>query len=147
VINRKDALNDIEAHAGPGPRAAYYHKIMISPRQDVPVNDYRAWTRAIMHNLEQKQGKHLHWYAVQHKNTENYHVHIVIAGAGENMETGEREAVIIRPVDYDLMKEKGLEYSEFAHQQFIERTLQEINQHDNTMTSHQEFILSKGPER
>jgi type IV secretory pathway VirD2 relaxase len=145
VINRKDAMRDVTEHASQ--RDAYYHKMMLSPGPDIPVEDYRQWTRAIMHDLEQRQGKKLHWYAVQHHNTEHAHVHIVIAGAGERFDTGQQEAVFIRPNDYTFLKERGKEHSELAHQQLIQETLQEIDRLDDTVTSHQDLVLSEGIER
>ena len=35
-----------------------------------------------MADLEDEQGKEMHWYAVHHSNTEHEHVHVVVAGAG-----------------------------------------------------------------
>jgi hypothetical protein len=144
IINRNDALNDIMDHASG--RDAYYHKVMLSPGPDVPVEDYRQWTRHLMRDLEEKQGKTLHWYAVQHRNTDHYHVHVVIAGAGERFDTGEREAVILRPDDYTFLKERGKAYSHQAHRQLLQETLQEINQRDDT-ASHQERMIPGGMER
>jgi|SRR5581483_10262986 len=147
VINRKDAMRDVMEHIGPNQRDACYHKIMLSPGPDIPVDDYRQWTRDIMRDLEQKQGKKLYWYAVQHHNTENSHVHIVIAGAGERFETGEQEAVILRPDDYTFLKERGREHSGLALQQLIQQELQEINRRDNTTIGHQELAIAEGVER
>jgi hypothetical protein len=75
------------------------------------------------------------------------HVHVVIAGAGERFDTGNPEAVIIKPDDYTFLKERGREHSEFAHQQLIQETLREISLRDDTMTSHREFVLERGFER
>jgi hypothetical protein len=147
VINRKDAIRDVMEHAGTGQRDAYYHKIMLSPGPDIPVEDYRQWTRDLMRDLEQKQGKKLHWYVVQHHNTEHAHVHVIIAGAGERFDTGKSEAVIIRPDDYNFLKERGREHSELAHQQLIQATLQEIDRRDNTVINHQELVHSEGIEQ
>ena len=147
VINRKDAIRDVMEHASNGQRDAYYHKIMLSPASDIPIGDYRQWTRNVMNDLEQKQGKKLYWYAVQHHNTEHNHVHIIIAGAGESRETGKLEAIIFRPEDYTFLKERGREHSELAHQQLIQETLREINSRDDTTISHQELIHSKGFEQ
>jgi hypothetical protein len=145
VINRKDAIRDVMEHASQ--RDAYYHKIMLSPGPDIPVEDYRQWTRDIMRDLEQRQGKKLHWYAVQHHNTEHAHVHIVIAGAGERFDTGQQEAVFIRPQDYTFLKERGKEHSELAHQRHIQETLEEIDRQDDTVTGYRELALPEGIER
>ncbi len=144
VVNRKVAMQDIMKYSSE--RDAYYHKIMLSPGPDIPVEDYRQWTRDLMQDLSEKQGKHLHWYAVQHQNTEYHHVHIVIAGAGEKFETGQCETIFLRPDDYTFLKERGREHSELAHQQLIQETLQEMNQYDTT-TSYRDIMLSEGLER
>jgi type IV secretory pathway VirD2 relaxase len=141
VINRKDAINDIMNHTSQ--RDAYYHKVMLSPGPDIPVSDYRTWTRDLMRDLEQMYGQKLHWYAVQHHNTEHAHVHIIIAGAGENRDTGQQERVFITSQDYTFLKERGKEHSELEHQRLVQVTLREIDSRDDTTTSHQELFLER----
>jgi hypothetical protein len=145
VVNRAAAINDIMDHAGM--RDAYYHKVMLSPGPDAPVADYRQWTRDLMHDLEEKQGKTLHWYAVQHRNTEHFHVHVVIAGTGERFDTGQQEAVILRPDDYAFLKECGRAHSEQSHRQLLQEALQEIESRDDTIKSQQELLKAQGRER
>lgn len=130
VANRKDAVHDVMEHISTSPRDAYYHKLILSPRKDIPIKDYRQWTRDLMHDLEQKQGKKLHWYAVKHGNTDIPHVHIIVAGAGERFDTREPEAVIFRPDDYNFLKERGIEHSDLAYHQLIQETLKEMNRDD-----------------
>src|SRR5690348_2123108 len=78
-VDRKTAIDAIMRQ---GSTVARYHKLMLSPAKDEPVIDLRDWTRQVMAELEARKGMRLMWYAVQHRNTENPHVHIVIAGAG-----------------------------------------------------------------
>ncbi len=145
VVNRATAINDVMEHAGT--RDAYYHKVMLSPGPDVPVADYRQWTRDLMRDLEEKQGKTLHWYAVQHRNTDHFHVHVVIAGTGERFDTGQPEAIILRPDDYAFLKERGRARSEQAHRQHLQETLQEIENRDDTVASQHELLRVQGRER
>jgi len=75
-----------------------YHTFVLSPGDDEPVQDWQQWTRDVLADLEEQQGKDLHWYAVHHSNTEHEHVHVVLAGAGEDRETGWEEAVKLHPL-------------------------------------------------
>lgn len=127
---------------------AYYHKLMISPSLEIPVSDFREWTRNLMRDLEEKQGKKLHWFAVQHHNTEHPHVHIIIAGAGENLKIGKEEAIFLRhDDDFSFLKKQGKAYSDFDHQQLLQETLREMDLRDDTITSYREFMLERGFDR
>src|SRR5947209_1130030 len=84
VVSRRDAIDDVMGHTS---TSVNYHKIVLSPSEDEIVQDWREWTRDVMADLEERQGKELHWYAVAHNNTDNPHVHVVLAGAGENHES------------------------------------------------------------
>jgi hypothetical protein len=135
-LTRKEALDDIMQHATS--RVAY-HKIVLSPSKEEPVKDWRAWTRAVMHDLEQYQGKSLHWYAVIHKNTSHPHVHLVLAGVGE-LQDGRKAAVYMNTKgqshkgkdDYGLLRTSGREHSEYAFYQSLQQTIQEWNDNDTT---------------
>src|SRR2546425_1223984 len=102
AVEHRDAVNDVMEHSS---YSVSYHKIVLSPSDDEPVQDWREWTREVMADLEAEQGIDLHWYAVHHSNTEHEHVHVVIAGAGENWETGHEEAVKLYPEDYQMLRE------------------------------------------
>jgi hypothetical protein len=54
----------------------YYHRVILSPAQDEPVKDWRAWTRSVMHDLEERLHQDLDWYAVLHHNTDDPRVHV-----------------------------------------------------------------------
>src|SRR6266852_2734844 len=90
AVERRDAVNDVMEHSS---HSVSYHKIVLSPGDDEPVQDWREWTREVMADLEDAQGKEMRWYAVHHSNTEHEHVHVVVAGAGEDRETGQQEAI------------------------------------------------------
>jgi hypothetical protein len=70
VVSRKDAVDDVMEHTS---TSVNYHKIVLSPGQDEPIQDWREWTRDVMHDLEERQGHALYWYAVKHDNTDNPH--------------------------------------------------------------------------
>jgi hypothetical protein len=139
VVSRKDATNDIMEHTSTN---VNYHKIVLSPGQDEPIRDWREWTREVMADLEERQGRALHWYAVNHNNTENPHVHVVLAGAGENLETGKTEPVKMYAPDYQAMRESGREHSEYEHNHRIEELVKEYDAQD-----HVEPSLERDPNR
>ncbi len=128
AVDRRDAVNDVMDHTS---RSVSYHKIVLSPSDDEPIQDWREWTRDVMADLEAEQGKELHWYAVHHTNTEHEHVHVVIAGAGEDFEIGQEEAVKLYPQDYQLLRESGHEHSDhdFYHQ--LDDLLKELDRQDD----------------
>lgn len=129
-IQRRDAVTDIMEH---GSSSVRYHKIVLSPADYEHVEDFRAWTREIMADLEERKGIYLHWYAVQHHNTDHPHVHVVLAGAGEDAQTGERKTVrMTYDQDYAFMRQSGREHSNFEFYHQIEQTLQEMDHADDT---------------
>ncbi len=91
----------------------YYHRIILSPSHEEPVEDWRAWTRAVMADLEEQRGLDLEWYAVHHHNTDDPHVHVVSRRTGIDRETGR-------------------EHSEYAHYHLIEDTLRDLDERDTT---------------
>jgi hypothetical protein len=127
VVNRRDAVNDVMDHTS---TSVNYHKIVLSPGEDEPVQDWREWTREVMKDLEESQGRELHWYAVKHDNTDNPHVHVVLAGSGENHETGREEPVKMYTQDYQHMRESGQEHSEHEWYRQIGEQIKEYDQQD-----------------
>ena len=110
VVNRQEALDTIMEHSHSLVR---YHKIVLSPGEDEPVQDWREWTRKVMADLEEHRGRELTWYAVKHGNTDHQHVHVILAGAAENPETGKIQAVkMYAGQDYRYLEDRGREHSE-----------------------------------
>jgi relaxase-like protein len=135
-VERKDAQRDIMEHTS---GSVHYHKIMLSPASDEPVEDWQQWTREVMRDLEETQGKDLHWYAVHHDNTEHPHVHVVLAGAAEDHVTGEMEPVKLYQGDYEHLRESGREYSEHGFYHQLEEDLQELDRQDTVVRDHVEL--------
>ena len=127
-VGRREAVDDVMSHTS---TAVNYHKIVLSPGENEPVEDYRVWAREVMNDLEERQEKELHWYGVVHDNTDNPHVHIVLAGAGEDKETGELEPVKLYADDYEFLRESGREHSEHDFYQQIEETVEELERQDD----------------
>lgn len=130
AVERRDAVNDVMEHSS---HSVSYHKIVLAPSDDEPVQNWREWTRAVMADLEDAQGKEMHWYAVHHSNTEHEHVHVVIAGAGEDRETGQEVAVKLYPQDYQQLRESGHEQSEYEFYYQLETALEELEKQDDVV--------------
>ena len=141
TVERRDAVNDVMEHTS---HSVSYHKIVLAPSDDEPVQDWREWTREVMADLEDEQGKELHWYAVHHSNTEHEHVHVVVAGAGEDRETGQEVAVKLYPEDYQRLRESGHEHSEYEFYYHLETAFEELERQDDVVRD-QERDLSSEP--
>lgn len=98
----------------------YYHRMVLSPAANEPVGDLKAWTRAILSDLSQRLGTDVNWYAMQHRNTENPHVHVVIQGTGQERSTGRAVPVAFNPQDFKFLRDKGREHSEYELQRFLD---------------------------
>lgn len=130
-VSREDAMRDVLSHTTPG---VSYHKLMLSPADDEPVTDWRQWTREVMADLEEHQDKHLHWYAVHHDNTEHGHVHVVIAGQGEERETDHPTPIGLysHRGDFEVLMQSGREHSDYEHAHLIQQVMQELDDRDTT---------------
>lgn len=127
-VSRHEAVEDVMGHTS---TSVNYHRIVLSPGEDEPVSNAREWTRAVMADLEERQGKELHWYAVAHENTDHPHVHLVLAGAGEHQETGTLEPVKLYAQDYQFLRESGHEHSEHAYYRTIRETVDQLDRQDD----------------
>lgn len=133
-VSRKEAVDDVMDHTS---SAVNFHKLMLSPGQDEPIEDWKTWTREVMRDLEQHVGKDLHWYAVEHQNTDHPHVHVVVAGAGENHHTGKVEPVKLYSRDYEFLRESGREHSGYD----FYRELGQINR-DLDVQDREEYTIA-----
>jgi hypothetical protein len=129
-IDRKEAIDDVMSHTS---SAVNYHKMILSPGDEEHIDDYRQWTRDVMNDLEERKGVKLHWYAVEHHNTDNPHVHVVLAGAGEDMKTGETKTVGMYKDDYQFLREQGREHSNHEFYQNIHQEWQDLDQNEQPM--------------
>lgn len=112
-VARKDVRADIMAHAD---NRVAYHKIVLSPSDEERegIEDWQEWTRGVMRDLEESKDVELTWYAVKHANTDDPHVHVVLAGRGED-EEGSMHLVRMDRADYAQIRASGREHSEVEH--------------------------------
>ncbi len=126
-VSRKEAVDDVMSHTS---SAVNFHKLMLSPGRDEPIDDWKEWTRDVMHDLEQHVGKDLHWYAVEHHNTDHPHVHVVVAGAGENHSTGKTEPVKLYSHDYHFLRESGRDHSGYDFYRELDQINRDLDTQD-----------------
>lgn len=94
-----------EAVSDQNPRGTVMHKLILSP--GVQGADVKEYCREVMADLSSRKGLDLEWYGVQHDNTDNPHVHIVVMGADQN-----GHKVRLTKDDYTKIKEAGDRYLE-----------------------------------
>ena len=132
-VQRKDAVIDMMLHTA---NNVLYHKIILSPGEQEHVADFRQWTRDIMSDLQERKGVELHWYAVVHahprENTDEPHVHLVLASDGDSLQTGQMEMVRMDGNDYAFLRARGREHSNFEFYQEQQRELDLLNAEDIT---------------
>lgn len=127
AVGRHEVIDDIMDHTL---SRVSYHKIVLSPSKEEVIADWREWTRGVLRDLERFKGLELHWYAVKHSNTDDPHIHVVLAGSGENMTNGRRQAVLLHTQDYAFLRERGRERSgyDFDHQRQDSELVRQIDQ-------------------
>ena len=109
-VSRGEAMKDIAAH---GDRYVAYHKIVLSPSAEERegIIDWQQWTRDVMKDFAERKDMDLTWYAVKHDNTDDPHVHIVLAGSGTRAD-GETATVKMYPKDFQALRDIGRDCSE-----------------------------------
>ncbi len=107
TISRSDASRMMREHQNGN---FLVHRITLSPSDREQPEDLRDMTRYVLAELEKEKGQCLHWVAVEHRNTDHHHVHVMIAGAGERESDGATRSVKLAKEDYASMREDGREY-------------------------------------
>lgn len=107
TLSRAEATRLIESHQPPGGRYLA-HRLMLSPGDDERPEDLRAMTYRVMRGLAREKEHSLAWVAVEHRNTDQPHVHILLAGGGEHV-GGVREVRLGR-ADHTRLKADAAEY-------------------------------------
>ncbi len=95
-----------------GPKVAF-HRLVLSPGRRAGVArpiDLRTWTRLLLMDLGHALGQRLVWVAAVHRNTDEPHVHALLAGAAARTQwphNGKVLSVELRPPHYALLRECG----------------------------------------
>lgn len=84
-----------------------YHRLILSPAR--PLDGLTYWTRQLFDDLAAYQGLPLTWVGVAHRNTDQPHVHVLLAGsAGDD---GLRRPLRLRHPDLQLLHERGAHHA------------------------------------
>jgi len=78
--------------------------LMLSPSDEECPEDLRAMTYRAMRELARNKGQPLAWIAVEHRNTDQPHIHIILAGG-----TGTRDLRLDR-ADHARLKAAAVDY-------------------------------------
>ncbi len=62
----------------------HHFRFIISPEDAAELGDLKTFTRELMHDVEKDLGTKLDWVAVDHWNTDNPHVHVLIRGRADD---------------------------------------------------------------
>lgn len=62
----------------------HHFRFIVSPEDAPQMGDLKGFTRELMARMEKDLGTRLDWRAVEHWNTDNPHVHIIVRGVGED---------------------------------------------------------------
>ncbi|QTH22458.1 DUF3363 domain-containing protein [Rhizorhabdus wittichii] len=62
----------------------HHFRFIVSPEDAPELGDLKGFTRELMTRMEADLGTRLDWRAVEHWNTNNPHVHIIVRGVGED---------------------------------------------------------------
>lgn len=88
---RDAAMFDAAGDAGDGGGFAarcepdrHHFRFIVSPEDAAELGDLRQFTRALMRDMEQDLGTRLDWLAVDHWNTDNPHIHILVRGVADD---------------------------------------------------------------
>src|ERR1700738_2641917 len=81
----------------------HHFRFIVSPDDALVMTDLRAFTRALMGEVERDLGTKLDWTAVPHWNTEHPLVHVIVRGKGDDG----RDLVISRDYISHGMRARG----------------------------------------
>jgi type IV secretory pathway VirD2 relaxase len=80
---KRDAA-DVQAFAERCEEDRHHFRLIVSPEDGAQMEDLRAFARDLMVQTERDLGSRLDWIGVEHHNTDNPHVHILVRGRGED---------------------------------------------------------------
>lgn len=80
---RSDAVDDA-AFAARCRDDRHHFRFIVSPEDAAEMTDFRAFTRDLAAQMERDLGTRLDWIAVDHWNTDNPHVHLLVRGVTED---------------------------------------------------------------
>lgn len=80
----RDGVADHSAFAERTEPDRHHFRFIVSPEDAAELEDLRATTRDLMAQMERDLGTKLDWVAVDHWNTDNPHVHVLVRGVADD---------------------------------------------------------------
>ncbi|MBB4010454.1 relaxase/mobilization nuclease domain-containing protein [Allorhizobium taibaishanense] len=84
LFGPEDDTVDVEAFAGRLEADRHHFRFIVSPEDAVDLEDLKRFTRELMRRAEKDLGTKLDWAGVDHWNTDNPHVHVIVRGRTDN---------------------------------------------------------------
>jgi type IV secretory pathway VirD2 relaxase len=78
---------DLRAFADRARDDRHHFRFIVSPEDATEMEDLRAFTRDLMNQMEHDLGTRLDWVGIDHWNTDNPHVHLIVRGADDRDDT------------------------------------------------------------
>ena len=78
---------DLRAFAERARDDRHHFRFIVSPEDATEMEDLRAFTRDLVKQMEHDLGTRLDWVALDHWNTDNPHVHLIVRGADDRGDT------------------------------------------------------------
>jgi type IV secretory pathway VirD2 relaxase len=75
---------DHRAFAGRCEGDRHHFRFIVSPQDSEHLSDLRAFTRDLMAQVERDLGTSLDWVGIDHWNTDNPHIHVIVRGKGDD---------------------------------------------------------------
>lgn len=99
-VERDEVIHTMLEHKG---RDAAMFKIILSPNNNDL--DRQQMTREVMDRFEKENDTRLYWAAIEHENTEHYHVHILVAGKDKD-----GHSLRLSPIQLEQFRTIAIEY-------------------------------------
>ena len=84
MFDARSEANDERAFAERCEEDRHHFRFIVSPEDAAEMTDLRAFTRELMADAERDLGTRLDWVAVDHWNTDNPHVHVLVRGRADD---------------------------------------------------------------
>jgi type IV secretory pathway VirD2 relaxase len=84
MFDRETDQSDDRAFASRCEEDRHHFRFIVSPEDAPRLEDFRAFTRDLMATAERDLGTRLDWVAVDHWNTDQPHVHVLVRGRSED---------------------------------------------------------------
>jgi hypothetical protein len=78
---------DLRAFAERASDDRHHFRFIVSPEDATEMEDLRAFTRDLVKQMEHDLGTRLDWVGIDHWNTDNPHVHLIVRGADDRGDT------------------------------------------------------------